>query len=244
VTTAPSRSEQGVVQAWIGHVDSLTADFARLTRARAWLDPEATTRYARYRHDEDRHMFLLGRVMARALVGRALGVAPTAWGWRTGPRGRPEIDRESAIHFNLAHSAGLVACVVARDREVGVDVEDRHRRALDPRVVDRYCSPAEAEDIRGQQDRWLDRFLTYWTLKEAYLKARGLGIAVPVSEIEMTLDGDNTRVRFLGALAGTDPQWAFHLSTPTPRHLVALAAPRSESPVTFQIAGMPDDWLP
>jgi 4'-phosphopantetheinyl transferase len=77
-------------------------------------------------------------------------------------------------------------------------------------------------DIERARDRWRARFLTYWTLKEAYLKARGLGISVPLADICFVLDPP-IHVGFVGALAGTDTNWSFHLLDPTPRHLVAVA---------------------
>ena len=170
-------------------------------------------------------MFALGREMARSLVGAALDVAPDVWIWREGPHGRPEIAAPaSRLHFNLSHSAGLVVCALSRDRTVGVDVEDLTRRAPDPAIVSRYCSPAEAEDVCAQSDGWCDRFLTYWTLKEAYLKARGLGISVHLSDISFTLAGtEQARIGFLDSLAGTDERWAFQLVRLEPHHLAALA---------------------
>jgi 4'-phosphopantetheinyl transferase len=170
-------------------------------------------------------MFALGRLMARTLVGRALGVAPDKWAWREGPHGRPEIDHDGCgVHFNLSHSAGLVLCAIARGRTVGIDVEDLTRPRPNWGLVERYCSPAEADDIRGRGDRWSERFLTYWTLKEAYLKARGLGISVPLAETSFTEDRSRFSVHFLGSLAGTDDRWTFHLFRPSVRHLAVVAA--------------------
>lgn len=199
---------------------------ALLARGRSALTPAERERHDRFRHDIDRHMFLLGRLMARALVGRALGCDPLAWTWRDGARGRPEVgDPATSVRFNLAHSAGLVACVVARGRDVGVDVEDLERRQPETDIVERYCAPAEVADIRAQGDGWSERFLRYWTLKEAYLKARGLGIAVPLAEISFALDGESSaRIAFLGSLRGTDDAWSFVLARPTNRHLLAVAA--------------------
>jgi len=170
-------------------------------------------------------MFALGREMARSLVGAALEVSPDAWTWREGPHGRPEIaEPASPLHFNLSHSAGVVVCALSRNRAVGVDVEDLTRRAPDPAIVTRYCSPAEAEDVCAQADGWRDRFLTYWTLKEAYLKARGLGISVHLSDISFTLaGGEQPRIGFLDSLAGTDERWRFHLTRLEPHHLAAVA---------------------
>lgn len=204
----------------------LAADPARMARWLTWLQPAERARYDRYRFDADRLMFLGGRVMARALVARATGLAPATWRWREGPHGRPEIDEPGVtLHFNLAHSADLVVCALADRREIGADVEDRHRRPVDPALVSRYCSPDEVADISAQPPgAWQDRFLLYWTLKEAYLKARGLGISVQLADVSFSLDGDDARVRLLESLAGGDTRWAFSLHRPTERHILALAA--------------------
>ena len=171
--------------AYYASSDVLDRDADALSRALAWLTDAERERYERFRADADRRMFLVGRVMARALVGAALGAAPEAWQWRDSARGRPEIAApETALQFNLSHSAGLVACALSTGRAVGIDVEHLARRPVDHNLVRRYCSPAEAEDIDARGDAWLPRFLHYWTLKEAYLKARGLGVSVPLAEIE------------------------------------------------------------
>src|SRR5689334_6601430 len=183
-----SRVARGEIGAYVGRVDAFAADPARIDRALNWMSAAERERYARFRHDRDRWMFALGREMARTLVGDALDVAPDAWSWREGQHGRPEIASPAAdVHFNLSHSAGVVICVLGRSRAIGVDIEDLTRRAPEPAIVTRYCSPDEAEDVCAQADGWQDRFLTYWTLKEAYLKARGLGISIPLSEISFTL---------------------------------------------------------
>jgi 4'-phosphopantetheinyl transferase len=122
----------------------------------------------------------------------------------------------------------LVVCALAAGREVGVDVEDLERPPVDARMVPRYCAPAEAADIEAQGTAWRERFLTYWTLKEAYLKARGLGIALPLREICFVMKPEGVRITFLGSLAGSSTDWTFQLSRPTERHLVAIAASRAE----------------
>lgn len=225
MTASASCPGAGDVHVWHAETAAFGADRARVARALEWLSADERSRYDRFRHDDDRLMFALGRVMARTLVGRALGVDPTAWRWREGAHGRPEIAApDTPIRFNLSHSAGLVVCALAQGRDVGVDVEDAARPAPDPLIVRRYCSPAEAEDIEAQGPRWRDRFLTYWTLKEAYLKARGLGISVHLADISFLIGRDDIRVAFLHSLAGTDARWAFDLMRPGPRHLIAVAA--------------------
>ncbi len=221
---------------WYAETSMLFPDAAARARAEASLAPADRARHDGYRSEADRTMFLAGRVMARALVGSALGVAPNAWRWREGPHGRPEVDApETSIRFNLAHSAGLVACAIANGRDVGVDVEYLRRRPVDPQVVRRYCSPDEVRDVEAHQPAWHDRFLLYWTLKEAYLKARGLGIAVPLSDISFRFDAGVPRVTFLRTLAGTDERWHFHRAQPTPQHLMAVAAPIDGAPPTVTV---------
>jgi 4'-phosphopantetheinyl transferase len=203
MSSDPLRLGRGV-RAWYAPISDLAA--AEMTHARLpWLSTDERARYDRFRADADRQMFLLGRIMARALVGAALGIAPGAWRWGEGPRGRPEIASPStALRFNLAHSSGLV------------DVD----------VVRRYCSAGEVADIERHGDRWHDRFLHYWTLKESYLKARGLGIALPLEQVAFRLEaGRAPRLCLEGALAaGDQARWTFAFARPTDRHLLAVAA--------------------
>lgn len=232
---------------WHARVERLWPDAAAHARGLAWLTGTERARYDRFRHDVDREMFLAGRVLARSLVGRTLGIAPDRWPWREGPRGRPEIGlARTPLSFNIAHSGGLVVCALAREAEVGVDVEDRHRASLDRDLVARYCSPAEAADIdRHGDEGWRDRFLEYWTLKEAYLKARGLGIAVHLADLSFTIGDGAVRVDFLESLADADRRWAFDLRAFDATHIIAAAASTTdETRPAFTLAAFPPAWLP
>jgi 4'-phosphopantetheinyl transferase len=230
---AASCLERGGICAYVGGSSHFADNPLRVTRALSWMTGAERERYHRFRHDRDRAMFGLGREMARTIVADALGIAPDAWTWRDGPHGRPEIASPATdLHFNLSHSAGIVICAVAR-RAVGVDIEDLSRRAPDPAIVSRYCSPDEAADVRGHGEHWPARFLTYWTLKEAYLKARGLGIAVHLSDISFSVDaaGSTAGITFRESLTGTDHRWAFHLTPIEPHHLAAVAVQTADGHV-------------
>jgi 4'-phosphopantetheinyl transferase len=225
--SATSGLAPGDVGVWHARAADLVADPAREARALGWLAPEERARHDRYRTDADRAMFLVGRVMARALVGRALETTPTSWTWGEGPHGRPEVaGAASALSFNLAHSGGTVACALRRDGDVGIDVESRDRRAIDARLVDRYCAPGEIADIQGRgSEGWRDQFLRYWTLKEAYLKARGVGIAVALADLSFQLQPEPVRLTCLNSLAGESTEWAFTLTELPDRVFLAAAAP-------------------
>ncbi|HEX5070189.1 MAG TPA: 4'-phosphopantetheinyl transferase superfamily protein [Vicinamibacterales bacterium] len=234
---AASWPSPSIVEVFVADIAGFRDSRERMDEAQAWLTEDEQTRASRFRRDDDRAMFTLGRYMARTVVGRALDVAPAAWPWRQGPHGRPEIDAAGTdLHFNLSHSAGVVICALARGRSVGVDVEHLGRRAFELTLVDRYCSPSEAEDVCEQGKDWRDRFLVYWTLKEAYLKARGLGISVPLSDISFTLIPSGAEVAFERSLAGTDARWKFHLWQAGDRHVAAVAVETTDNAIpTFHV---------
>jgi 4'-phosphopantetheinyl transferase len=114
-------------------------------------------------------------------------------------------------------------------------------------MVRRYCAPYEVEDIERQgPSAWQDQFLKYWTLKEAYLKARGLGIAVHLSDLSFTLGANAIHLDRLNSLsADDDAEWAFVLDASSSSHFVAAAvtAPAGVRP-TFSIGPLPHDLLP
>ena len=238
--------DEHAVSIWHANAADVCANPTRVAVGLSWLSDAERARHARYRHDRDRDMFLVGRLMARALVARELGTSPAAWQWREGSRGRPEVDDATAgVSFNLAHSAGTVVCAVTRGRDVGVDVEDRRRPPVERALVRRFCAPAEVADIEAQPgEGWRDRFLTYWTLKEAYLKARGLGIAVHLADVSFTLSAGRVAVTFLNSLAGQDTAWAFEVAELAPHHVLAAAAPVvAGSRPTFTVRPLPLDLL-
>lgn len=191
--------------------------------------PEAEQeRFNRYRHVLAAHQFLAGRLLIRGWLASVSGIPASEWQFAEGQRGRPEIAHPaSRWSFNLAHSGNLVACVLSSVSEVGVDLEDLQRRPPIRDLAQRFCSPAEAADIERQPEpARTRRFLTYWTLKEAYLKARGLGIAVHLADVEFTLEVEHPTINFRESLEGTSREWAFALFEPTPRYLLSVAVPQ------------------
>ncbi len=200
-------------------------DTALWTRLRSWLQPEETARADNYKDMDARASFLIGRGMARTMLAEATGVAPGDWRFADGPHGRPEIaSPDTAYRFNLAHSHGMIACVLAKSRDVGVDVEFLERPDSSHDVATRVCSADELADIdAAPAEGRKERFLIYWTLKEAYLKARGLGISVHMGDVAFTVKSGEPRFVPAGSLAGADTRWLFRLSQPGPRHLIAVA---------------------
>ena len=195
------------------------------TQLREWLQPEERERADRYKDMEARGAFLIGRGMARTMLAEVTGVAPADFRFVEGAHGRPEIAvPDTPYHFNLAHSHGAVACIVGRDREIGVDIEYLERPEPTRDLAARVCSPEELEDVNAAPPaQRLERMLVYWTLKEAYLKARGLGISVSMADAAFSLESGQPLFMPRGSLAEVDRRWTFRLAQPSATHLIAVA---------------------
>jgi len=220
------------------HVDLLhTDDAAALAQQeayRALLSPEEHERMARLVFDRDRRRFLLTRALVRTTLSRYAPVAPAAWAFIANVHGRPEIlDRPTGVpdlRFNLSHTDGLIACAVTIGREVGVDVEHVGRR-LTHDVAGRFFAPREVADLKALSEEEQARvFFDYWTLKEAYIKARGFGLALPLGDFAFTLSPPQPpSITFEPAMPDDPATWQFAQDWPTPQHRLGLAV-RREGP--------------
>lgn len=204
-------------------------DAATLERYARLLAPDERARHGRFVFAKDRHQFLVTRGVIRTLIGGYLGIDPAACGFETDRYGRPSLCRPSGtgLAFNIAHTGGMIACAVARESEIGVDAEDASR-PIDLDVARRFFSAEEADAIDALPGaERAERFFEYWTLKEAYIKARGLGLALPLDGFSMHLDGAAAASIRLSAAIDDDAQtWQFARFRPSPRHRLALAVRR------------------
>ena len=144
--------------------------------------------------------------------------------------GKPEIDTpvlHRQLRFSISHTEGLIACLVAIDHEVGVDVEcvDRVDDVID--IAVRYFGRAESASLlelpRHEQIR---RCFELWTLKEAYAKARGLGVLIPFDAVVFEFDGEarpRPTARFGSALSDDASRWRFTVDWVDDSHVMATA---------------------
>lgn len=196
--------------------------------ALAWMSSEERRRHDRFAFEHSRAEHRLTRWLVRATLSRFAPVEPGAWRFVPNAHGRPEIagpETRFGLRFNASNTRGLVAVAVARDHDVGVDVEETSRPpALE--MAPRYFAPREvaALDALPASER-AERFWAHWTLKEAYIKARGMGLALPLDAFAFDVDTDPVRVAFDPRVADDPARWAFSRHAPTPRHRLALAVP-------------------
>jgi 4'-phosphopantetheinyl transferase len=217
------------------HVDLVhtanTDALERLDAYRTLLTEDEHERMARFVFERDRRAFLLTRALVRTTLSRYASVAPGDWRFIANVHGRPEIlDRPAEVpdlRFNISHTDGLIACAVTIGREVGVDVEHVGRRLLHD-VAGRHFAPKEVSDLRALPAAEQDRaFFDYWTLKEAYIKARGFGLALPLGDFAFKLNPPRApEIAFEPALEDDPATWQFLQDWPTPTHRLALAVRR------------------
>jgi len=197
---------------------------------RSLLAPQELDRQARLVRERDRRLFLIARALVRTTLSRYAPVDPKAWRFSAGPLGKPEIAGPAGLpplSFNLTHTAGLVACAVAAGQRVGVDAErlDRPVACLD--LARRAFSAGERALLQEfPEERRRELFFELWTLREAYVKARGAGmLRVPGEALAFRLEpGAEPAVAFAADWPDEAGRWRFFLARPGGSHCCAVAA--------------------
>jgi len=225
------------VHLWYVLTDRVT-DPALLEAFAAVLCAEETARWRKFSFEEGRRQYLVSHGFVRMVLSHYAAVRPAEWRFVRNAHGKPEVAAPAharPLCFNLSHTHGLAACVVAREREVGVDAEDweRQGREVSAALIHRCLAPAERACFESLAPAERKRaFFDYWTLKEAYLKARGFGLTLPVEEIAFhwpsgVPHSGAVGVSF-GPVIGDDPaSWYFERHIPSERHKIAVAVRRS-----------------
>jgi 4'-phosphopantetheinyl transferase len=212
---------------------------SHLTAYESLLSDDECVRAERFFQRADRARFVIGRALARTMLSCYAHVPAHDWPFVIDEHGRPQLaSRPSGapdLRFNLTHTDGLVACAITIGREVGIDVEDI-RRPLTHEVPERFFSPREVADLRALPKRDQDTvFFDYWTLKEAYIKARGLGLALPLRHFTFVRwPGRAPTIEFTPDLHDDAASWQFAQFWPTPDHRMAVAVRRAgaDLPIT------------
>jgi 4'-phosphopantetheinyl transferase len=189
----------------------------RREAALALLTHEERAHVDRFHFERDRILHLTARALLRRSLSRHADVPPDAWRFRASEYGRPEIaSPASPLRFNVSHTAGLAMVAVVVGREVGVDVE-KIPGAVPWDVLDSSFAEVERDAVRAAPpEEQAARFAQIWTLKEAYVKARGLGLSLALQSFAF-------RVQPPQLLFGDDAStWHVQAMSPTPLHRASM----------------------
>ena len=146
----------------------------------ATLASDERNRSARLRFERDRRRFVVAHGALRTLLGRYLRIPPGAVRFVYNPFGKPDLSPElGRLKFSLSHSADLALIAIAADAEIGVDVELIREQSDWAELARCFFSPAEVDQLnRLPRPLHTQAFFSCWTKKEAYVKARGEGLAL------------------------------------------------------------------
>ena len=180
-----------------------------------------------FRADQPRALFLHGRLLAAATLSELFPVDRDEWRFEATDSGRPEANcpsLDSTPHFSIAHTQRLAVCLATRSAVCGVDVEPIDRRIDALQIAERRFAPTEIEDLRRNSGAELaNRFFAYWTLKEAYLKARGEGIRMGLQALTVEFDKNGQiRPHFTESTGDRPSAWQFALYR-VDRYLIGVA---------------------
>jgi 4'-phosphopantetheinyl transferase len=213
------------VHLWIVRLE---ASEDNLARSLSWLSEEETSRAGRFRFERHRRAFVLGRAALRALLASYLSMDPAEVRFVYGPQGKPALEGQScSLRFNASNSGDLAAYAFTTGCEIGVDVE-QHRPLRDlEHIAHRFFSPEEAAELRDlpEADKCIG-FFNCWTRKEAYIKALGGGLSIPLDSFRVTLrPGAAAQMVTLGGIADAARGWTLCDFYPAPDYTGALAYP-------------------
>ena len=216
--------DPGEVHLWYVRHEAIT-DESLLAAYRDVLSAEERAHLERLEIPRVHHEYLVARSFVRDTLSRYTGVDPREWTFSTNAYGRPQIAGPTpGPTFNLSHTYGLMAIVVAEAPELGVDVEavDRRGHVLD--IAEDFFSPAEVAELFSQpRSARRDRFFDYWTLKESYIKACGAGLSLPLDRFTFRIGARYARIEFEPEFGDVPDGWRFWRLFPDSTHRGAVA---------------------
>ncbi len=221
------------------------------------LDPQERARYERFMFAHSKTEFCGAHALLRSVLSRYQpAVGPREWEFVSNPWGRPSLahtHHNDSLRFNLSHTTGLICVAITHARELGVDVEFTQRAGQTTEIAERFFAPTEVSDLNAlATEHQRARFFSYWTLKESYIKARGMGLAIPLDQFAFSIEGDERIVsptaplrlatsialRCEPSLNDDATRWTFTQFALTPSHMAAVAVERHpHSTITVQSVG-------
>jgi len=181
-----------------------------------------------------RHQYLVTRALIRTLLSLYDDIPPERWEFSKNQYGKPEIAggiSSLPIRFNLSHTDGLILCGIILNRDIGVDAENLERNKDGLSIAERYLSRREVQELHQQPETFQkQRFFKYWTLKEAYIKARGMGLSLPLGKFAFHIPRNAPiTISFDSQISDVPSQWQFWLFKASLQHQVAVGVKLSQS---------------
>lgn len=170
--------------------------------AAALMNRDESARGTRLRYPHLRRAFTITRGLVRLILSQYADVEPSAWRFEAAEHGKPRIAWPGGgdLRFSVSHTQSVIAVLVVRGAEAGVDVERIDREFEVEPIARRFFSGLEREALMALDEPLRPRrFFQLWTAKEAYLKARGFGLLLPLDGFSVSFDhGERPSIFFHG----------------------------------------------
>ena len=203
------------------------------------LSPDEVQRAERFYFEKDRDRFIIGRGLLRTILGGYLNLEPAQIEFVYGEHGKPAINsrlNDQALEFNLSHSKDLALYAFNWNRKVGIDIEYMIPMADMDDFARQFFTPNETaliNSLTGQQKE--DTFFKTWTCKEAFLKANGEGLTVPINQVEISFTNlGAVRLKSIGRESGQVANWCLEMLDHFPGYNAALAVEGWNGQIVFQ----------
>lgn len=208
------------IDLWFVFFDDIQ-DEHLLDQYRRLLTEEEQHREQRFYFAKDQRRYRITRALVRTVLSRYAPITPKEWVFATNAYGKPEIANDSNIakklSFNVSHTQSLIVLGITYRCSLGVDTENIRIRKAPLEIASHFFSPDEAAALYALPlEMQRDRFYQYWTLKEAYIKARGMGLSIPLDQFSFRLQGTDIQLSInpqLNDVASRWRFWQFGLST-------------------------------
>ena len=190
------------------------------------LSVDEEKRYHSFHYEEDKRSYIIAHVLLRNALSKYIDVPVEAWRFACDEHGKPEIVQTAGlpeIAFNLTHTKGLCACVVSLNVASGIDAENINRQCNYKGLAKRMFSDEENVSVNVSENP-TQKFYKLWTLREAYVKALGVGLSASSKDYSFTLDDNDEYISLHHASETTeDVSGQFALYMPTDDHILSVA---------------------
>ena len=155
------------------------------------LSTDERTKADRFRFPKDRSQFIVSRGALRAILSRYLNISSHILRFDYNPYGKPSLtvaQGGNTLRFNLSHSRGMALIAITKNRDIGVDLEGINQNFSCLEIAEKFFSPLENSVLRSLPEHFqATAFFTCWTRKEAYIKAVGKGLSIPLNQFDVSL---------------------------------------------------------
>jgi len=155
------------------------------------LSTDERTKADRFRFPKDRSQFIVSRGALRAILSRYLNISSHILRFDYNPYGKPSLtvaQGGNTLRFNLSHSRGMALIAITKNRDIGVDLEGINQNFSCLEIAEKFFSPLENSVLRSLPEHLqATAFFTCWTRKEAYIKAVGKGLSIPLNQFDVSL---------------------------------------------------------